>query len=188
MRYVPFILLLFLSFVGRSQQSDFIVLKKKGKTIQSYYAGSQIEFITVTGTYKNALIKSIKHDTLFIQEFLVRQVLTQFGFYIIDTIGSFHYAYHYKDIKSFGKPQKGFNVRGSGAALLGGGILLTLAGGVVYLADRDRFSPELMGASAGLAVAGYFLSKTGGKGFQLGRKHYRLEYINMTNNESSTFK
>lgn len=188
MRYAPLFLLILLSFAGKSQQSDFIVLKKKGKTIQSYYAGTQIEFITVTGVYKNALIQSIRNDSLFLREFLVRQVPTQFGFYIIDTIGSSRYAYNYKDIKSLGKPQKGFNVRGSGAALLGGGILLTLAGGVVYLADKDQFSPKLMGAAAGLGITGYFLSRAGGKGIQPGRKHYRLEYINMSNNKSSISK
>ncbi len=163
-----------------AQSSDFVVLRKKGKTIQSYYAGSQIEFVTVRGVYKNALITKIQNDSLFLQEFLVQQMVTQFGFYVLDTVGSFRYIYHYKDIKSIGKPQKGFNLQGSGAALLGGGILLTLASGVVYLANRDIFSPELMGAAAGLAVIGYFLSKSGSKGIVIGKKNYTLEYISLS--------
>ena len=66
------------------------------------------------------------------------------GFYIVDTAGSFRYAYHYKQIGSIGKKQKGFNVSGSGAALLGGGVVITLASGVVYLVDRQKFSPGII--------------------------------------------
>lgn len=180
MRYLLIIFLLYIPSSGVAQPSDFIILKKKDKTVRSYYAGTNIEFVTVTGAYRDALINKIQNDTLYIQEFLVRQVQTQMGFYIIDTAGSFRYAYHYKDIRSIGKPQKGFNLRGSGSALLGGGILLTLASAVVFVADRDKFSPELMGTAAGLGIIGYFLSKAGSKGIVIGKKNYRLEYMNMT--------
>ncbi len=163
-----------------SQTADFIVLKKKGKTIKSFYAGTQIEFVTQRGGYKNALISKISNDTLYVQEFIIQNMVTQFGFYVLDTLGSYRYAYHFKEILSIGKPQKGFNLRGSGSALLGGGILLTLASGVVYIADRDKFSPELMGAAAGLGVVGYFLSKSGSKGIVIGKKNYRIEYINLS--------
>lgn len=180
MRYPLILLLLILRVSGTAQPSDFIILKKKDKTVRSFYAGTTIQFVTVNGAYRDALINKIQNDTLYIQEFLIRQVQTQLGFYVIDTAGSFRYAYHYKDIRIIGKPQKGFNLRGSGSALLGGGILLTLASAVVFVADRDKFSPELMGAAAGLGVIGYFLSKSGGKGIVIGKKNYRLEYMNMT--------
>jgi len=150
LRYL--ILLFFFSSVAYGQPSDFIILKKKDKTIRSYYEGTQIEFVTVTGVYKNALITKIQHDSIFLREYIVRTMITQFGFYITDTAGSYSYVYNYKDIKSIGKKQKGFNVQGSGAALLGGGILLTLASGVSFLVDKDKFSPGLLGAAVGLAV------------------------------------
>ena len=76
--------------------------------------------------------------------------------------------------------QKKFNVAGSGAALLGGGILLTLSSGVVYLADRKKFSPALMASSAALAVAGYFMSGSGTKGIVVGKKHYHLQYMSVS--------
>jgi hypothetical protein len=177
MRYTLVAIFLLITVIGFSQPSDFLVLKKKGKTIKSYYAGTQIEFVTVNGVYKNALINKIRNDSLFIQEFMIQQAVTQFGFYVIDTLGSFRYAYPYKDIKSIGKPQKGFNLQASGSGLLGGGILLTLASGVVYLADRKKFSPELMAASAGLGLIGYFLSKTGSKGIVIGKKTTGLNIL-----------
>ena len=179
MRWVFF--LLFLSVgIAYAQPSDFIILKKKDRTIRSYYAGTQIEFVTTTGAYRNAVITRITNDSIFLQEFIVRQIPTTLGFYITDTAGSYRFAYNYKQIGSIGKQQKGFNVNGSGAALLGGGVLLTLANGVVYLADRKKFSPALLIASVGLAAVGYVLSKAGSKGIVIGKHHYRLEYIKVT--------
>ena len=176
--------LLFILFLtttaAHAQPSDFIILKKKNKTIHSYYAGTQIEFVTTNGVYKDAVITKIANDTIYLQEFAVRQVQTALGFYITDTAGSYRYAYNYHQVGSIGKPQKGFNLHGSGAALFGGGTLLTLAGGVVYLADRNKFSPALLIASAGLAGIGYLLMKSGSKGMVIGKKNYRLEYIKVS--------
>lgn len=179
MKFV-FVLLLFLAPACFAQPSDFVVLRKKGRTVKSFYAGTQIEFVTVNGVYKNALITKIQHDSIFLKEYIVRQMVTQFGFYVTDTAGSYSYVYHYKDIKSLGKKQKGFNVQGSGAALLGGGILLTLASGVVYLVDRDKFSPGLMGGAAALGAIGFAMTKLGAKGIIIGKNKYSLEYIKLT--------
>ena len=178
------LLVLFFSVTAvYAQPSDFIILKKKNKTIHSYYAGAQIEFVTTNGVYKDAVITKIANDTVYLQEFLVRQVPTTLGFYITDTAGSFRYACDYREIGSIGKKQKGFNVSGSGAALFGGGIVLTLGSGIVYLADRKKFSPGLMIASAALAGIGYVMMKSGSKGIVIGKKNYRLEYISVGNNK-----
>jgi len=180
MKHGVFFLLFFSVTAACAQPSDFIILKKKNKTIRSYYAGTQIEFVSTNGAYRNALITRIVHDTLYLQEFEVRHIPTTLGFYITDTAGSYRFAYHYNQIGSIGKQQKGFNVSGSGAALMGGGAVLILANGIVFLADREKFSPALMIASAGLAVAGYFMSKAGSKGIVIGKNNYRIEYINVT--------
>jgi hypothetical protein len=161
-----------------AQHSDFIILKKGSRNIHTYFPGTNIDFVTSNGAYRNALITDIKNDSVFLQEFLIRRAITQLGFYIIDTVGSFRYKYHYNDIAKIGKQEKKFNWKGSGAALLGGGILITLASGVVYLVDRDKFSPGLMAGAAALGVAGYFMSKSG-KGIVIGKK-YRLQYMRLS--------
>lgn len=164
-----------------AQPTDFIILKKGDKPLKNFYAGSQIELMTVDGAYRNALITSIKKDSIYLQEFLVRRLPTVYGSYVNDTAGSFRYVYHYQQIGSFGKAAgKGFNVGGSGAALLGGGVLLTLASGVSYIADKDKFSPELLAGAVALGTAGYFMSRAGRKGIVIGKK-YTLQYMNMTN-------
>jgi len=176
-----FIIILFLLPLSLSAQpSDFIILKKKDKTIRSFYAGTHIEFVSINGAYRDAEITQIKNDSIYLQEFLVNRVPSTLGFIIYDTVGSFRYAYNYKEIKRFGKENKNFNVSGSGAALLGGGTLLALGSGVVYLADRKKYSPALLYSAVGLAGLGYFMSKAGSKGIVVGKKNYRLQYMNMT--------
>lgn len=172
--------LLFTALTSFSQTADFIVVKKKGKTIKTFFAGQDIEFVTTSGTYLAANINGIKNDTLYLQEFLIQRLLTTFGTYILDTLGSYHYKFHYNQIAALGAKQKrGFNFQGSGASLFGGGAILTVASGIVFLADRKKFSAPLLIASAGLGTIGYFLMKTGGKPMTIGKK-YKLQYMNMS--------
>jgi len=145
-----------------------------------------IAFTSESGSFINAHINGIKNDTLYLQEFIVRYLPTNIGTYIIDTVGSYRYKYHYNQLAAIGRKEKtNFNVKGSGAALLGGGAVLTLASGIVYVADRKNFSAPLLIASAGLGTLGYFMAKgkKHGNAYIIGRK-YKLVYMNMSNNKS----
>ncbi len=179
-------ILLFISTASFAQSADFIILKKHNKTITTFYSGTNISFTAQSGAFINARINDIQNDTLYLQEFIIRYLPTTFGTYIIDTVGSYHYKYNYNQVKVIGQKERtNFNVKGSGAALLGGGILLTLGSGVVYLADREKFSAPLLFASMGLGTLGYFMAKgkKGGGGKVIGKK-YKLVYMNMSNKKS----
>ena len=169
-----------------SQSADFIILKKHNKTVATFYSGTNISFTAESGAFINARINGILNDTLYLQEFIIRYLPTTIGTYIIDTAGSYHYKYHYNQVKVIGQKEKtNFNVKGSGAALFGGGVLLTLASGVVYVADREKFSAPLLITSVGLGTLGYFMAKgkKHGGGMVIGKK-YKLVYMNMSNNKS----
>ena len=175
--------LLFASTTSLAQSADFIILKKHNKTIQTFYSGTNISFTSTNGSFINAQINGIKNDTLYLQEFIIRYLPTTIGTYIVDTAGSYHYKYHYNQVAAIGRKEKtNFNTRGSGAALFGGGVLLSLASGVVYVADREKFSAPLLLTSVGLGTLGYFMAKgkKGGNGMAIGKK-YRLVYMNMSN-------
>lgn len=177
--FLPFLLLS--CFTTHAQNADFIYVKKNGKTIQTIFASRNIEFTTTSGAYINAYINGIKNDTLYLQEFLVQQLPTTFGTYILDTLGSYRYKFHYTQIAIMGKKKKrGFNTSGSGASLFGGGVLLTAASGVIYLVDRKTFSAPLLIAAAGLGGFGYFLMKVSDRPIYIGKK-YKLQYMNMSN-------
>jgi hypothetical protein len=177
-------LLLLFSISAYAQSADFIILKKGNRTVKTFYAGANIDITTTSGAYISAYINGIKNDSLFLQEFIIQYLPTTVGTYIVDTAGSYHYKFHYNQIKAIGKaPKKGFNTKGSGASLFGGGVLLTLASGVVYLVDRKKFSAPLMIASAALGTAGYFMAKGGSDGMLIGKK-YKLLYMDMGNNKN----
>ena len=178
-------ILLFITTTSFSQSADFIQLKKNNKTIASFYSGMNIAFTSESGSFIDAYINGIKDDTLYLQQFIVRYLPTNFGTYIVDTAGSYRYKYHYNQIIAIGRKEKtNFNVRGSGAALLGGGAVLTLASGIIYVADRKKFSAPLLLASVGLGTIGYFMSK-GSKhsGTYVIGKKYKLVYLNMSNKQ-----
>lgn len=164
-----------------AQASDFILFRHKERTVQTFFSGSQIKFTGTNGAYIEANILAIKNDSLYLQQYTTRPVMTQLGVYVLDS--SFYYTtYHYKQIASIGKSGRRFDWGGSGGALMGGGILLTVASGVVYLADNKKFSPELLGAAVVLTGVGYLLSRSAGKGMQIGKK-YSLLYVKASDNK-----
>ena len=163
-----------------SQSSDMISLRKGKKVLQTFFKGQNIIFTTNKGANRDALITNIKNDSIFLQEFIVMRVPTTYGGYILDTAGSFRYAYHYKNMHAFPpKKKRGFSLANSGASLSGGGTLLTFINGVIYLVDRKNFSPNLMIASAGAAALGFLLTKKAGQAIIIGKKKYNLQYINL---------
>ncbi|MES2850670.1 MAG: hypothetical protein V4685_16545, partial [Bacteroidota bacterium] len=146
MKTILAIILIFSLSEATAQVSDFILLKKKGRTVKTFFAGSKITFTSTTGANIEANILAVRNDSLFLRQYITRPVMTGMGFYILDT-SFYYYQFHYKDIAAIGKTGRRFDLAGSGGALMGGGILLAVASGVVYLADNKKFSPELLAAS-----------------------------------------
>ncbi|MDO9373906.1 MAG: hypothetical protein Q7T76_05795 [Ferruginibacter sp.] len=178
MNKLVYFISLFICISAAAQQPDFLLLKKKDKTIARFFAGSEITFTSTTGASMTARIQRMKNDTLYLKEYIVRSVMTQLGVYILDTVRIYDHQYNYKQIYSMGKTEKGLNMSGTAASLMGGGLLLTIGSGVVYLVDREKFSPPLLIASASLAGLGYLIAKTSGKGMVIGKK-YQLVYMGL---------
>ena len=160
-------------------QSDLLILKKNYHTIETFFPGSEMTFSTSNRFYK-ANVSSIKNDSIFLIQYDVRQIPTTLGVYILDTVSTYNFAVNYHDIKSFGKNRNGFDLSSSGAALFGGGILLTTAGLVTWIVTKPNTeyhaSPQFVIGAAVLAGIGYLLMKTANKNIKLGKK-YSLDYI-----------
>jgi hypothetical protein len=163
-----------------AQSSDLLILKKNDRTLQTFFPGNEIIFNTLT-RYYDAYIQSINHDSLFLIQYDVRQVPTNLGIYMLDTLGTYPFAVNYKEITGLVKyGNKKFDWSGSGGALLGGGTLITTVGLGTWLFSKPNTryyaSPYLVGGAALLAGIGYLLAKSNGKKMLLGKK-YSLEYI-----------
>lgn len=177
---ITFAYLFFVSTLSFAQSGDFIILKKNNRRAATYYSGSNIAFTSSRGAYFEGVINRINNDTVYLQEFVIRRLPTTFGTYLIDTAGSYHYKFHYNEIRMIGeKERSNFNLQGSGASLLGGGLLLALGSGIVYVADRNTFSAPLLIAALALGTTGYFMSKGKGHGIVIGKK-YSLVYMDMS--------
>ena len=179
----PALLLFISSFMYAavlSQPSDFVVLKKDGRTIKSFFAGSNIGFETEQGYYLGQ-VKSISKDSLFINQYDIRQVPTTLGVYVIDTVATYRLGFNYKDIiRVQNQKRKGFNWEASGGSLLGGGILITGFGLGTWLFTKPgtqyHASPALVISGAALAGIGYLLVRSNNSKYNIGKK-YQLEYV-----------
>jgi hypothetical protein len=175
-KIVLYTIYLFVGLNAFCQSGDFILLKKRNITQASYFAGSNIQFTTTTGAFIDAEIASIKNDSLLLKQYDIRQIPTNLGVYVLDTVQTYYLKFNYNQIKAIGKKGRKFSWTASGASLFGGGALLTLANGIVYLVDNKNFSPNLLAASVVLGGIGYLLLKNGNKGMVIGKK-YSLVYI-----------
>ena len=170
----------FFSAAAFSQPSDFLVLKKDQRTIKTFFAGSNISFKTVAGSYEGQ-ITSVKKDSLFINQYDIRQVPTNLGVYVVDTVATYRIAFNYKDIiKVEHEKRRGFDWTASGSSLFGGGVLITAVGLGTWIFTKPgtqyHASPVLVISGAVLAGVGYLLLRARSKRYTIG-KTYQLEYI-----------
>jgi hypothetical protein len=163
-------------------QSDMLILKKNNRTQQTFFPGNPMTFSTFTGYYSNAYITSIERDSVFLIQYDIRQVPTNLGVYVLDTVARYRFGINYHDITGFGKTNNKFDWNASGGALFGGGILLTTVGlGTwIFAKPNTRYyaRPSLVIGSAVLAGIGYLMLRSHGKGMPLGKK-YQLVYLKM---------
>ena len=177
-----FILLAAFFFVSScAAQNDLLILKKNNRTVKSFYPGSEMDFST-NSRYYEAYVSSIEKDSVFLVQYDVRRVYTNLGVFVLDTVAQYHFGVNYHDIISFGRNRKNFDWNSSGAALFGGGVLLTTAGLVTWIFAKPNTRyyarPQLVIGAAALAAVGYLLMKSGHKTMVLGKK-YKLHYIKM---------
>ncbi|MDQ2718347.1 MAG: hypothetical protein M3Z26_01105 [Bacteroidota bacterium] len=176
-----FCVLLIILFFTESciAQSDLLILKKNNKTEQTFFPGSQMIFSTASGFYK-AYVTSIQKDSVSLIQYDVRQIPSNLGVYVLDTLARYRFGINYHDITGFGKSNNKFDWSASGGALFGGGILITAVGlGTwIFTKPNTRYhaSPTLVIGAAVLAAVGYLLLKSHNSEKKIGRK-YTLTYI-----------
>jgi hypothetical protein len=93
-----------------AQASDMVVLKKgPEKTIKTFTAGSQIQFITRYGSVVEGTIKVIEKDSIYIHTYDARSGYTVWGTSFWDTLSVTLSRYHISDIAELIRPNRGFS-------------------------------------------------------------------------------
>ena len=174
---ILFTILVLILTDGYSQGSDIVVLKKRNAiTKKTFFAGSQIQFMDISGSEVNGVIKKIANDSIYINLFDTRRQYTIWGTSFLDTIAVFTSRYHYKEIREIIKPARGFGFVKNGLIFIisGVGYAFLHTFNAIYL--KEKIDGKTMALSGAAVLTGIVLKKTHHNSIRLGKQYY-LQYI-----------
>ena len=161
------------------QGSDMIVLKRGSeKTIKTYLAGTQINFISSSGSNVQGRIKKIDKDTLFINIYDEGAVYNRWGTTFWDTLSVTLLKYHIKDVSEIVKPREGLGFIKNGLLFMIGGTSYAILHVVNSAYLKQPIAPATLAISGGIALTGYVLNRVHKNTVRLGGRYY-LQYIPM---------
>ena len=175
-------IMLFSFFLDLNAQvggADMVVLRnKQGRTIKSYFRGMPIDFGDLSGREVMGIVRKVDRDTIFIQQYDIRQAYTQWGTSVLDTVTAYLLKYHYNEISWIRKPSENFEfVRNGTIFMIGGtGYLLLHVFNAAYLKEPVIWSTVAI--AGGIAAGGFLMHKLRKKKYMIGR-NYHMEYIDI---------
>lgn len=176
-------LLLFFYFIisqaAFSQQSDFISLKKNGRTIKNYFTGSSFDFVHANGSMVSGIIDRIYKDTLYMYQYDIRMSPTPWGTRFADTIGKYDLKYSFREIAAIPKPGKGFEFIRNGTLFMVGGIGYAALHTINGLIQKSKIEPATLAISGGVALVGFGMRKLRKYYYTIGKK-YTIDYVQLT--------
>lgn len=170
---------LFIFHKAFSQQSDFISLKKNGRTIKNYFTGSSFEFVHANGSMVSGFINRIYKDTLYMYLYDIRMTPTPWGTRFADTVGKYDLKYSFKEIVAIPKPGKGFEFIRNGSIFMIGGVGYAALHTINGLIQKSKIEPSVLAISGGVALVGFTMRKLRKYYYTIGKK-YTIEYVQLT--------
>ena len=166
-------------------QTDLLVLKQRNQTIQTWIPGSYIDFQFSSRQWIQGIVKSVKNDSILIEQIMLEKVPNQFGFLSIDTAKLGLMKFHVSEI--YGLPKRNFS-----SGIISNGALFQLGGGAYIflnifnsLIRKDAvFGKENI---TGLSIAGGFfligkILAAAHKTYVVIGKKYTMSTIHLGNN------
>ena len=182
--FLLFFLSNFFCILVFSQASDFVVVKKHDRTVKSYFPGLPIVLQTNSYSWVNGWITAIRHDSIFVKEYDVRQVPTIWGTTMTDTAGSYIVGVHYKEIQRIEFNEKGgggFGFVTNGSIFMIGGlgyaVLNVVNGQYLHESITDSKNMTSLGIALGVAAAGFILNRI--SHHKNKKWKYVIEYVRM---------
>ena len=159
--------------------SDMVVLRnKQGHTIKSYFSGMPIDFGDRGGREVSGVVKKIDYDTIFIQQFDIRQAYNRWGTYVMDTVTTYLLKYHYNEISWIRKPSARLEFVRDGTIFMIGGTAYLLLHVINAAYLKEPVVGSTVAIAAGVAVGGLVMKKLRKRKYTIGKK-YSLVYIDM---------
>jgi hypothetical protein len=173
------LLYFFLNSILAHAQSDFVLLKKHHKTIESFYTGSYINCRT-NGEWIEAYISNISNDTLHLKPYELVHFINAWGMPAVDTLWRHERKIAVKDIDAFPKTDQSFSYIKDGTLLqigAGGYIILnvinTLSSGDALF---DNGNAARLGIAAAIFAIGTLMHISHSNEIRIGKK-YKLKYV-----------
>ena len=181
MKHLLIVILLTIYSFSLTAQTDLLVMKKGGQTIQTWVPGSYIRFQFSSKQWIEGLIKVIRNDSITVDQIALYKVPTITGFPRIDTAHMGLLKLHVREI--YGMPKRNY-----GSAIFSNGALLKLGSGAFIflnivnslIRNEAVFSStnlNRLGVAGGVFVTGMVLSSFHKTYITLGKK-YTLKTIN----------
>ena len=101
------LLLSFFIWLELPAQSDLLVLKKKGITLQSWSSGSYIIFRFTNRQWIEGFVRKVQNDSIWLNQVQLNRVFNNWGFYSFDTAQLGIMKFHVKEISAV--PKKNFS-------------------------------------------------------------------------------
>ncbi|GAB3005455.1 hypothetical protein GCM10027051_00390 [Niabella terrae] len=177
--------LLLVSCCAQAQVPDFIAVRKKnGITVKSYYAGTDISFISKEGRRYDGRVDRVANDSIFLKYYQTNAYTNVFGTLSYDTVNTYIVPVHYQDIKQVLIPRemkKSHYLNTVGKLAFYGGYGYTLlnivnSGNGYKPFARDNLANTAVGL--GIGTLGLILNRRYRKGYQRSGK-YRIVYMDL---------
>ena len=135
-----------------AQPSDFVILKKNNKSLQTFYTGKTISFKYNDYRQIFGIIQNIKNDSIFIEQWNIRSIGTPLGLVIADTIKNKPEGFAIKNIVKIPNP------KARSQFALPGAVLMIGSGGYAALHVINNLTQKggKVEAKNLLSAAGFF--------------------------------
>lgn len=159
--------------------SDMVLLRnKQGHTIKSYFSGMPIDFGDLNGREVTGVVRRIDHDTLFIQQYDIRQAYNQWGTYVMDTVTAYLLKYHYNEITWIRKPGSRLEFVRDGTIFIIGGTAYMLLHVINAAYLKQPVEGSTMAIAGAVALSGVVMKKLRKGRYTIG-KRYKMVYVDM---------
>lgn len=165
-------------------QPGFVVLRKHNQTIKTYFPTSYIIFQLSNKQWIEGRIKTIKDDSIYLNQMALRHVINYLGLFAIDTVRLGIFKVSVNEIYALPKEKESFGFIKNGSLLQIGAIGYT---GLNIINGLGKSEPVFegdnltnLGVAAGVFALGTLLHSTYHSTYILGKKYMLYTSYNIS--------